>query len=149
MNGSNNKTDLFFSFYTAMQQVLDNLSDLPNSMGAGDLDLIFLRGLMESPIVRSLAKVQLNGVAGHGTVTEQSLQFTHSHYTACFSLILSIMHLSNTFSLQHIHGSSSPFCHSWEVDMYLPVPPHMHTQLMFQQRLLLKMALHIVIMDNF
>ncbi|XP_066484057.1 MAGUK p55 subfamily member 2 isoform X1 [Tiliqua scincoides] len=40
----------------AMQQVLDNLSDLPNSMGAGDLDLIFLRGLMESPIVRSLAK---------------------------------------------------------------------------------------------
>nr|XP_056719177.1 MAGUK p55 subfamily member 2 isoform X1 [Euleptes europaea] len=40
---------------TAMQQVLDNLSDLPN-MGAGDLDLIFLRGLMESPIVRSLAK---------------------------------------------------------------------------------------------
>ncbi|XP_042332825.1 MAGUK p55 subfamily member 2 isoform X1 [Sceloporus undulatus] len=41
---------------TAMQQVLDNLSDLPNSMGAGDLDLIFLRGLMESPIVRSLAK---------------------------------------------------------------------------------------------
>ncbi|KAH0626736.1 hypothetical protein JD844_001879 [Phrynosoma platyrhinos] len=39
-----------------MQQVLDNLSDLPNSMGAGDLDLIFLRGLMESPIVRSLAK---------------------------------------------------------------------------------------------
>lgn len=47
--------------YTAMQQVLDNLGDLPNSMGAGDLDLIFLRGLMESPIVRSLAKVQLNG----------------------------------------------------------------------------------------
>lgn len=46
-----------------MQQVLDNLSDLPNSMGAGDLDLIFLRGLMESPIVRSLAKVQLNEVA--------------------------------------------------------------------------------------
>ncbi|XP_013916527.1 MAGUK p55 subfamily member 2 isoform X1 [Pantherophis guttatus] len=41
---------------TAMQQVLDNLGDLPNSMGAGDLDLIFLRGLMESPIVRSLAK---------------------------------------------------------------------------------------------
>ncbi|XP_015268562.1 PREDICTED: MAGUK p55 subfamily member 2 [Gekko japonicus] len=39
-----------------MQQVLDTLSDLPNSMGAGDLDLIFLRGLMESPIVRSLAK---------------------------------------------------------------------------------------------
>lgn len=57
--------------YTAMQQVLDNLSDLPNSMGAGDLDLIFLRGLMESPIVRSLAKVQLNGLAGPETLAEQ------------------------------------------------------------------------------
>ncbi|XP_030077422.1 MAGUK p55 subfamily member 2 isoform X1 [Microcaecilia unicolor] len=40
----------------AMQQVLDNLHDLPNSTGAADLDLIFLRGIMESPIVRSLAK---------------------------------------------------------------------------------------------
>ncbi|XP_069490452.1 MAGUK p55 subfamily member 2 isoform X6 [Ambystoma mexicanum] len=40
----------------AMQQVLDNLGDLPNSTGAADLDLIFLRGIMESPIVRSLAK---------------------------------------------------------------------------------------------
>ncbi|KAJ6654804.1 hypothetical protein lerEdw1_006493 [Lerista edwardsae] len=46
----------------AMQQVLDNLSDLPNSMGAGDLDLIFLRGLMESPIVRSLAKPSLRRI---------------------------------------------------------------------------------------
>ncbi|KAI1886152.1 hypothetical protein AGOR_G00211060 [Albula goreensis] len=41
---------------TAMQQVLDNLSDLPTSTGAKDIDLIFLRGIMESPIVRSLAK---------------------------------------------------------------------------------------------
>ncbi|XP_053115250.1 MAGUK p55 subfamily member 2 isoform X1 [Hemicordylus capensis] len=49
------RNSLHSSLY-AMQQVLDNLSDLPNSMGAGDLDLIFLRGLMESPIVRSLAK---------------------------------------------------------------------------------------------
>ncbi|XP_071388918.1 MAGUK p55 subfamily member 6a isoform X1 [Centroberyx affinis] len=39
---------------TAMQQVLDNLKDLPS--GAKDIDLIFLRGIMESPIVRSLAK---------------------------------------------------------------------------------------------
>uniref|UniRef100_A0A4W3I261 MAGUK p55 scaffold protein 2b n=1 Tax=Callorhinchus milii TaxID=7868 RepID=A0A4W3I261_CALMI len=39
-----------------MQQVLDNLSELPNSTGANDLDLLFLRGIMESPIVRSLAK---------------------------------------------------------------------------------------------
>ncbi|XP_010221366.1 PREDICTED: MAGUK p55 subfamily member 2, partial [Tinamus guttatus] len=39
-----------------MQQVLDNLMALPNSPVAADLDLIFLRGIMESPIVRSLAK---------------------------------------------------------------------------------------------
>uniref|UniRef100_A0A8D0P5N8 MAGUK p55 scaffold protein 2 n=1 Tax=Sus scrofa TaxID=9823 RepID=A0A8D0P5N8_PIG len=43
---------------TAMQQVLDNLGSLPNATGAAELDLIFLRGIMESPIVRSLAKVQ-------------------------------------------------------------------------------------------
>ncbi|XP_015741541.1 MAGUK p55 subfamily member 2 isoform X5 [Coturnix japonica] len=41
-----------------MQQVLDNLLGLPSAPGAADLDLIFLRGIMESPIVRSLAKVQ-------------------------------------------------------------------------------------------
>ncbi|CAK6438211.1 unnamed protein product [Pipistrellus nathusii] len=41
---------------TAMQQVLDNLGSLPNTTGAAELDLIFLRGIMESPIVRSLAK---------------------------------------------------------------------------------------------
>ncbi|XP_014814404.1 PREDICTED: MAGUK p55 subfamily member 2 [Calidris pugnax] len=41
---------------TAMQQVLDNLMGLPGAPGAADLDLIFLRGIMESPIVRSLAK---------------------------------------------------------------------------------------------
>uniref|UniRef100_A0A8C9XL12 Protein associated with LIN7 2, MAGUK p55 family member a n=1 Tax=Sander lucioperca TaxID=283035 RepID=A0A8C9XL12_SANLU len=39
-----------------MQQVLDNLKDLPSDSGAKDIDLIFLRGIMESPIIRSLAK---------------------------------------------------------------------------------------------
>lgn len=41
---------------SAMQQVLDNLGSLPSATGAAELDLIFLRGIMESPIVRSLAK---------------------------------------------------------------------------------------------
>ncbi|XP_046887380.1 MAGUK p55 subfamily member 6a isoform X1 [Hypomesus transpacificus] len=41
---------------SAMQQVLDNLRDLSPTTGAKDIDLIFLRGIMESPIVRSLAK---------------------------------------------------------------------------------------------
>ncbi|KAK1805300.1 hypothetical protein P4O66_019640, partial [Electrophorus voltai] len=40
----------------AMQQVLENLGDLPNSTGAKHIDLIFLKGIMESPIVCSLAK---------------------------------------------------------------------------------------------
>ncbi|XP_066571701.1 protein PALS2 isoform X1 [Amia ocellicauda] len=40
----------------AMQQVLDNLNELPTTTGAKNIDLIFLRGIMESPIVRSLAK---------------------------------------------------------------------------------------------
>ncbi|KAG1948813.1 MAGUK p55 subfamily [Pimephales promelas] len=40
----------------AMQQVLDNLGELPSTTGAKDIDLIFLKGIMESPIVRSLAK---------------------------------------------------------------------------------------------
>ncbi|XP_030057885.1 protein PALS2 isoform X3 [Microcaecilia unicolor] len=39
-----------------MQQVLDNLTDLPTSTGAEEIDIIFLKGLMENPIVRSLAK---------------------------------------------------------------------------------------------
>uniref|UniRef100_A0A3B1JJZ3 Membrane palmitoylated protein 2 n=1 Tax=Astyanax mexicanus TaxID=7994 RepID=A0A3B1JJZ3_ASTMX len=39
-----------------MQQVLENLGELPPSTGAKDIDLIFLKGIMESPIVRSLAK---------------------------------------------------------------------------------------------
>lgn len=40
-----------------MQQVLDNLKEMPSGPGAQDIDLIFLRGIIESPIVRSLAKV--------------------------------------------------------------------------------------------
>ncbi|XP_041421912.1 MAGUK p55 subfamily member 6 isoform X3 [Xenopus laevis] len=39
-----------------MQQVLDNLTDLPTSTGADEIDIIFLKGIMENPIVRSLAK---------------------------------------------------------------------------------------------
>lgn len=47
----------FFVLSAAMQQVLDNLTDLPTSTGAEEIDLIFLKGIMENPIVRSLAKV--------------------------------------------------------------------------------------------
>ncbi|XP_048085825.1 MAGUK p55 subfamily member 6b isoform X2 [Alosa alosa] len=47
----------------AMQQVLDNLGGLPTSTGAKDLDLIFLRGIMESPIAHErLEDVRLEAV---------------------------------------------------------------------------------------
>ncbi|XP_068611993.1 MAGUK p55 subfamily member 6a [Brachionichthys hirsutus] len=38
-----------------MQQVLDNQKELPSGTEAKDIDLIFLRGVIESPIVRCLA----------------------------------------------------------------------------------------------
>lgn len=38
---------------SAMQQVLDNAGEAPASAGANDIDLLFLRGIMESPTVRS------------------------------------------------------------------------------------------------
>lgn len=36
---------------SAMQQVLDNAGAAPTSTGAKDIDLLFLRGIMESPTV--------------------------------------------------------------------------------------------------
>ncbi|XP_053744169.1 protein PALS2-like isoform X2 [Synchiropus splendidus] len=41
---------------SAMQQVLDNLRELSPGSAAKEIDLIFLKGIMESPIVQSLAK---------------------------------------------------------------------------------------------
>lgn len=41
-----------------MQQVLHNLKELPSGTEAKDIDLIFLRGIIESPVVRSLAKAR-------------------------------------------------------------------------------------------
>lgn len=61
----------------AMQQVLDNVGELPTSAGAKDIDLLFLRGIMESPIVRSLAKVahtHSSGQAAGGRQTTSQLQ---------------------------------------------------------------------------
>lgn len=52
---------------SAMQQILDNLKDLPTGTAAKDIDLIFLRGVIESPIVRSLAKA-------HERLEEKKLQ---------------------------------------------------------------------------
>ena len=61
-----------------MQQVLDNLKDLPSGTGAKDIDLIFLRGIMESPIVRSLAKVT-HPLTPMTTVYSRALWYTHTN----------------------------------------------------------------------
>ncbi|XP_043819095.1 MAGUK p55 subfamily member 2 isoform X4 [Dromiciops gliroides] len=48
---------------SAMQQVLDNLGTFPNATGAAELDLIFLRGIMESPIAHErLEETKLEAV---------------------------------------------------------------------------------------
>ncbi|XP_074835276.1 MAGUK p55 subfamily member 2 isoform X2 [Carettochelys insculpta] len=58
----------------AMQQVLDNLSDLPNSTGAADLDLIFLRGIMESPIAHErLEETRLEAVRDNNVELVQEI----------------------------------------------------------------------------
>uniref|UniRef100_A0A8C2K7H1 Membrane protein, palmitoylated 6a (MAGUK p55 subfamily member 6) n=1 Tax=Cyprinus carpio TaxID=7962 RepID=A0A8C2K7H1_CYPCA len=67
-----------------MQQVLDNLKELPPSTGAKDIDLIFLRGIMESPIVRSLAKA-------HERLEDVKLEAVQSNNVELVSEILSDM----------------------------------------------------------
>ncbi|XP_042907805.1 protein PALS2 isoform X2 [Parasteatoda tepidariorum] len=42
----------------AFQHVRENIEDLNGRVGARDTDIIFLKGLMESPVVSSLVKVQ-------------------------------------------------------------------------------------------
>ncbi|TFK10574.1 E3 ubiquitin-protein ligase Topors [Platysternon megacephalum] len=76
----------------AMQQVLDNLSDLPNSTGTADLDLIFLRGIMESPIVRSLAKA-------HERLEETKLEAVRDNNVELVQEILQ--------DIAHVAGSNS------------------------------------------
>lgn len=66
----------------AMQQVLDNLGSLPNATGAAELDLIFLRGIMESPIVRSLAKVWCIREVGRGN-PRNGARDGRSHLKGC------------------------------------------------------------------
>lgn len=44
-------SSLFSSHSAAVPQVLDTLSDSNSSTTANDLDLIFLKGIMESPVV--------------------------------------------------------------------------------------------------
>ncbi|XP_076009896.1 protein PALS2-like [Genypterus blacodes] len=70
---------------SAMQQVLDNMKDLPSGSGAKDIDLIFLRGVMESPIVRSLAKA-------HERLEEVPLQAVHHNNVELVTDIVDSLH---------------------------------------------------------
>ncbi|XP_038241777.1 MAGUK p55 subfamily member 2 isoform X2 [Dermochelys coriacea] len=66
----------------AMQQVLDNMSDLPNSTGAADLDLIFLRGIMESPIAHErLEETKLEAVRDNNVELVQEILQDIAHVT--------------------------------------------------------------------
>lgn len=46
-----------------MHQTLDTLSDSVSSTTANDLDLIFLKGIMESPVVRAKSETRTLSVA--------------------------------------------------------------------------------------
>uniref|UniRef100_A0A8C5ERF1 MAGUK p55 subfamily member 6-like n=1 Tax=Gouania willdenowi TaxID=441366 RepID=A0A8C5ERF1_GOUWI len=65
----------------SMQQILDNLKEMPSGSGAKDIDLIFLKGIMESPIVQSLAKA-------HERLEEVQLQAVRDNNVELVSEIL-------------------------------------------------------------
>ncbi|XP_040548322.1 MAGUK p55 subfamily member 2 isoform X29 [Gallus gallus] len=64
----------------AMQQVLDNLLGLPSAPGAADLDLIFLRGIMESPIAHErLEETKLEAVRDNNVELVQEILHDIGH----------------------------------------------------------------------
>ncbi|XP_040548331.1 MAGUK p55 subfamily member 2 isoform X33 [Gallus gallus] len=63
-----------------MQQVLDNLLGLPSAPGAADLDLIFLRGIMESPIAHErLEETKLEAVRDNNVELVQEILHDIGH----------------------------------------------------------------------
>ncbi|KAM3873155.1 MAGUK p55 subfamily member 6a [Diretmus argenteus] len=70
---------------SAMQEVLENLKDLPSGTGAKDIDLIFLRGIMQSPIVHSLAKA-------HDRLEDVTLQAVGDNNVQLVTEILDSLH---------------------------------------------------------
>lgn len=58
-----------------MQQVLDNAGAAPTSKGAKDIDLLFLRGIMESPTVR-LSRHDISISATHSVDLKKRNNFT-------------------------------------------------------------------------
>ncbi|KAG7325689.1 hypothetical protein KOW79_010614 [Hemibagrus wyckioides] len=67
-----------------MQQVLGNLMELPSTTKANDLDLIFLKGIMESPTVCSLAKI-------HDRLEDTKLEAVQDNNVELVSEILGVI----------------------------------------------------------
>lgn len=48
---------ILFSFSAAFQHIKDNLTELNGRAGANETDLVFLKGILDSPAVTQLIKV--------------------------------------------------------------------------------------------
>ncbi|KAB5517958.1 hypothetical protein PHYPO_G00173550 [Pangasianodon hypophthalmus] len=69
---------------SAMQQMLGNLREWPTSTKANDIDLIFLKGIMESPVVCSLAKI-------HERLEDMKLEAVQDNNVELVSEILGVI----------------------------------------------------------
>ncbi|XP_060721917.1 MAGUK p55 subfamily member 6b [Tachysurus vachellii] len=67
-----------------MQQVLGNLMELPTATKANDIDLIFLKGIIESPTVCSLAKL-------HDRLEDMKLEAVQDNNVVLVSEILGVI----------------------------------------------------------
>jgi hypothetical protein len=68
----------------AFQHVRENIEDLNGRVGANDTDLIFLKGLMDSPIMRSLVKVRDPFFALSMASSIHVLHFSLIYFHHCF-----------------------------------------------------------------
>lgn len=50
-------TILFYTISAAFQHIKDNLTELNGRAGANETDLVFLKGILDSPAVTQLIKV--------------------------------------------------------------------------------------------
>ncbi|XP_016350433.1 MAGUK p55 subfamily member 2-like [Sinocyclocheilus anshuiensis] len=93
----------------AVPQVLDTLSDSTSSTTANDLDLIFLKGIMESPVsAESLEETRLEAVRDNNVELVQDIlrelsPFTHHSNTA--AELSRILNQPNFQSLLETHDS--------------------------------------------
>ncbi|XP_067397181.1 MAGUK p55 subfamily member 2 isoform X2 [Emydura macquarii macquarii] len=103
----------------AMQQVLDNLGDLPNSTGAADLDLIFLRGIMESPIAHErLVETKLEAVRDNNVELVQEILQDITHLARSNSTAAELAHI-----LQEPHFQSLLETHDSVASKSYETPP--------------------------